>query len=263
MNNAQIAIIKKDIKEIVENKQIFIPMLIVPILFMVIMPLGLLILVNYGDFAAEGLKDLKFINDLPFIKSGYDTTQIIILVALEYIFPSLFMIIPIMNSSIIGASSFVGEKEHKTLETLLYAPISVNELFTAKVVGVFLPAYVLAFIACVLFGIVMNIGGSIYFSKLIFPSIKWFLIIFWLTPAITLGGIVFTVLISAKAKTFQAAQQMSGIIVLPIIFILIGQVNGLFLLSNTIVIGIGLLLFLVDFLLIKRAAKGFSAEKLI
>jgi ABC-type Na+ efflux pump permease subunit len=263
MNNAQKAIIGKDIKEIIGNKEIFIPMIIVPIVFMVIMPLGLLILSNYGDFTAKNLNELKFINDLPFIKGGYSIQQILILVALEYIFPSFFMIIPIMNSSIIGASSFVGEKEHKTLETLLYAPISVNELFTAKVVGVFLPAYISAFVACLLFGIVMNVGGYIYFSRLIFPSIKWFLIIFWLTPAITLGGIIFTVLISAKAKTFQSAQQMSGLIVLPIILILVGQINGLFLLSNKIVIIVGLVLFIIDFILIRKTAKGFSPEKLI
>jgi ABC-type Na+ efflux pump permease subunit len=102
---------------------------------------------------------------------------------LNYVFPVFFLLIPIMTSSIIGASSFVGEKEHKTMESLLYTPISIRELFFAKVVGSAVPAFVITLLSSVMFGIVMNIGGFIYFGNLVFPNFKWLILIFWVSPA--------------------------------------------------------------------------------
>ena len=48
---------------------------------------------------------------------------------LNFILPVFFLIIPIMTASIMAASSFVGEKEKHTLETLLYCPMSVKQIF--------------------------------------------------------------------------------------------------------------------------------------
>jgi ABC-type Na+ efflux pump permease subunit len=48
-----------------------------------------------------------------------------------------------MCSGVIGASSFVGEKEHKTMESLLYTPISMERLLRAKILGVFVPSYII------------------------------------------------------------------------------------------------------------------------
>lgn len=47
------------------------------------------------------------------------------------------MIIPIMASSVMAASSFVGEKEKHTLETLLYSPLSLGRLFQSKILAGF------------------------------------------------------------------------------------------------------------------------------
>ena len=47
--------------------------------------------------------------------------------------PLFFLIVPIMASSVMAASSFVGEKEKHTLETLLYSPLSLRQLFQSKV----------------------------------------------------------------------------------------------------------------------------------
>ena len=37
-----------------------------------------------------------------------------------------------MTASIMAASSFVGEKEKRTLETLLYSPLTVGQIFRAR-----------------------------------------------------------------------------------------------------------------------------------
>ena len=40
-------------------------------------------------------------------------------------------------SSVIAASSFAGEKEKHTLETLLYSPLSLRQLFQSKILAGF------------------------------------------------------------------------------------------------------------------------------
>jgi ABC-type Na+ efflux pump permease subunit len=178
-------------------------------------------------------------------------------------FPPYFLIIPIMCSGIIGASSFVGEKEHKTMETLLYTPISMEQLLKAKILGVFIPSYIITLLSFIAFGIIINIGGFIYFGGLIFPDIKWLIIILWISPVINLLSLTFTVMVSAKSNTFQEAQQVSGLLVLPVLLVLVGQMTGVFILNNFIILIIGAVLLILDYMLIKRISSKFIPEKLI
>lgn len=149
------------------------------------------------------------------------------------------------------------------MESLLYTPITLKELFIAKTVGVAIPAYFITLLSSIVFGIIMNIGGWIYFGRMIFPNLKWILLILWVCPAITLLGLSLMVLISAKAKTFQDAQQMSGLIVLPIVFVLIGQMTGLFLLNEAILFVVGAFLYVLDYVLMRNATRTFVPEKLV
>lgn len=261
MNEAQIAVIRKDIREIVGSKQTMIPMIILPAIFTIILPIGLLFGAQFGLEGVNGMDQLIEIFGDMF--GTYNDSQLLIEIAINYMFPIFFLLIPVMTSSIIGAGSFIGEKERKTMESLLYTPISIKELFIAKVVGVAIPAYAITFVSAVVFGIIMNVGGWIYFGRMIFPNLKWVLLILWVCPAVTLLGLAFMVLVSAKAKTFEEAQQMSGLIIVPIIFFLIGQLTGLFMLNELILLIAGAVLYLVDYVLLKNATKRFVPEKLV
>ncbi len=94
----------------------------------------------------------------------------------------------------------MGEKEHKTLESLLYTPISMEQLLRAKILGVFVPSYMVTLISFIVFGIIFNIGGFFYFGRLIFPDVKWLIIILWISPAINLLSLIFTVMVSSKSE---------------------------------------------------------------
>lgn len=264
MKSSQKALITKDLKELIRNKQVFLPMLIVPILLMIIIPSVVVIPTLFTGTNLNALEDMRaIINRLPKEIQMLKPGQLILKISLEYFFPSFFMMIPLMTSSIIGASSFVGEKEHKTMETLLYCPISIKELFFSKLIGVFILSYSITLLASIFFGIIINIGGILHFSQLIFPNVKWLLILFWLSPAVLCFGLIFMVLISARAETFQGAQQMSGFIILPVVLLIVSQFSGLFLLNNLIVFISGAVFFIVDYLLILKVSKGFIPEKLV
>ncbi|WP_238859698.1 MULTISPECIES: ABC transporter permease subunit [unclassified Clostridium] len=264
MKSNEKALIYKDINELVSSKRVILPMTIVPIILTIIVPLGILIGANFiGSDSSTITKMAPLIRKLPYEYTTYTPAQLLVKVAINFMFPSYFLIIPIMCSAVIGASSFVGEKEHKTLESLLYTPTSMEQLLRAKILGVFVPSYIVTLISFVAIGIIFNIGGFIYFGGLIFPDIKWLIIILWLSPAINLLSLILTVMVSAKSETFQEAQQISGLLVIPVILVLIGQMTGVLLLSNFIMIVAGGVLLILDYALIKRISSKFIPEKLI
>ena len=261
MNSAQKAMIYKDVKEVIGNKMMLLPMLIVPIVFVVIFPV---VIFATAELGAGEMGDLKPMLSLLDSSEVFESdVQMLIYLTINYIFPVFFILIPIMTSSILGASSFVGEKERKTLETLLYTPMSIKELFFSKVVSTFVPAYGVTIVSFIVFGIIVNVGGWRYFESLIFPNAKWIITILLISPAVALLGIIFMVIVSARVSTFQEAQQMSGFIVIPVVMLIVGQTTGLFLLNEVILLTIGVAVAVADYFLIKIATRKFTAEKLI
>ncbi len=264
MNRNEKALIYKDINEITSSRRVIMPMTIVPIVLIVIIPLAILIGASFiGNDSNVFTKMAPLIKKLPSEYTKYTPAQLLIKVTMNFMFPSYFLIIPIMCSGVIGASSFVGEKEHKTLESLLYTPISMEQLLRAKILGVFVPSYIVTLISFIVFGTIFNIGGFIYFGGLIFPDIKWLIIILWISPAINLLSLIFTVMVSAKSETFQEAQQVSGLLVIPVILVLVTQMTGVLLISNLVMFIGGGVLLIIDYILIKRISSKFIPEKLI
>lgn len=260
-NAYQNAIIAKDVREVLTNRQIFLPMILVPLIMIALLPAGLILALRFAPIRPQDIN--QFISYLPFALPYDDVRQNIFHIAVNLYFPPLFLLIPVMASSIIGASSFVSEKEHKTLETLFYTPVSVIEIFRAKVIGTFIPSYIVTLVAFVIFGIIVNIGGFMFFEELVFPNFRWLIVILWLCPAVSLFGLSVIVLISAKVSTYQEAQQLVGMVVLPFIFVLIGQATGLFFLNNLMLILAGLFFYLLDFIVIYRFGKKYNYERLL
>lgn len=261
MKAPQKAMILKDVKEIVGSSQLLLPMIIVPAVMAFILPLALMIGAKYGVTGINGMDYMAKLFSSEY--TNLNNAQLLVEIGLNYMFPVFFLLIPVMAASIIGASSFVGEKERKTMESLLYTPISIRELFIAKVLGTAVPAYAITLASFLIFGIVIDIGGWFYFERLIFPNTKWLILILWVVPAITLLSINFMVMISAKANTFQEAQQMSAFIILPILLLLFGQMTGLFLLSSTVLLAVGAGVYILDYFLMQNATKRFVPEKLV
>jgi ABC-2 type transport system permease protein len=257
------AIAQKDMGVIKGNKQILLPMFIVPLVIGVILPAVLLLVIKSVD--VSGMKNLdsivKMINKLP---SGalHDTllampsvNHQVVYLAVNYFFAPLFLLIPVMSCTMLAANSFVGEKERRTLESLLFAPIDVKSLFVGKVLAALIPTMVLTLGSFVLFGVVADGIGYSMFGELIFPNWNWVVMILWVVPSISLCTILFNVLISARVKGFQEAQQIGGVIVLPVIALVVGQASGLMFLQVSMLLGLGAVLLVISLVLLQRIAK--------
>lgn len=268
MRRIIIAMVKKDLKELFSNNQVIAPILIVPLVLLVFLPTILILSIQFGfdslnslNSSMQNLRTMmeKFPMQLPYSTEK----QNLYYLAVNFMFPPFFLLIPLMCASIMGAASFVGEREHKTMETLLYCPVTVREIFLAKIISSFIPAYCLTLLAAILFGLVINTGSLFILGGLIFPDIKWLVLIFWLSPALTFFALVFIVLTSAKSETFMEAQQTAAFLVIPFIFLLIGQVSGLFFLDVWIIAGGGLFISLLNWPLFRIASSRFIPEKLV
>jgi ABC-type Na+ efflux pump permease subunit len=197
------------------------------------------------------------------IFDGKPLEQAFIIYAAGFMLAPLFLIMPLMFSSVVGADSFVGERERKTMEALLYAPTSDMELFLGKVLAAVLPAIGLSWLTYLVYIIVVNAASFKLFGGIWFPLPAWWPMMLWLTPALAVLGISATVLVSSRVKTFMEAYQLSGSLVVLVLALVFGQISGVLFLGVGTVLVIGLLVWLVDALLIYLSVSNFKRSALI
>ncbi len=258
----QKAIIRKDLREILVNKQILLPIVLVPAIMMVLMPTILFIAAHYADLGNPRVFQDTF-KALPFLHRYPLVSQKIIVMAVTFYLPFLFLLIPIMASSMVGAGCFISEKEHKTLETLLSCPLTIDGLFRAKVYATFVASYGITLLTFVLLTVVVNVGGFWYFGTLIFPTPEWLITVFWLSPGISLFGLIIIVFISATSRSFQESQQVVGFVVVPFILTLVGQAIGLFLVNAIVLVVGGALILALDLVLFRIAKRKLTPDILL
>ena len=261
----------KDIKEATQNKSVWLPILIVPLIFVVLMPVGMILGISSSTTSeANPLNDpdfVMFVERMPQFLSnlieGLDSAQSGIVLLVGYLFAPFFLIMPLMFSTVIASESFAGERERKTIEALLYTPATDTELFLGKVLAALAPALLITWGGFLVYSVVVNVAAYGEMGRIWFPLPSWYPLIFWVSPAISLLGIAVTVLISAKVQTFMGAYQSSGSLVLVVLALLAGQATGVLYLGVLSGILIGLVLFLVDAVLMYYAIRTFNRDKLL
>jgi ABC-2 type transport system permease protein len=273
MNSRNIfTIAKKDWIEVRQNKYALIPMIIVPLIFVVILPLVFTVLIPALGVSAQDAitsdPDLQnMINNMPAAMTRYfdlgDPVASMIIFMLGFLFAPMFLIMPLMFSTIIASESFAGERERKTIEALLYTPASDADLLLGKVSAAAIPALVGTWLSFVLYALILNIAPYAYMQRIWFPLPTWWLLIFWITPALVVLSIAFTVLISARVQNFLGTYQTSGLVVLLAVALFAGQITGVLYLSMAAEMIIGLVVWVVAGILAFYAVKTFNRKALL
>ncbi len=263
------AIAHKDLREASANKAVWIPMLVVPLIFVIIMPLAMILIPRqFGAASLTNDPDMAQLLEMlgPQMGqtlAGMTAEQSIIVIMLGYLFAPMFLIIPLMFSTTIACESFAGEKERKTIEALLYSPATDAELLFGKIMAGLVPAVLIAWLSFAGYILVLNVAAWPVFGRVWFPLPHWWPMIFWMTPALALLGVAITVLISKKVKTFMGAYQTSTSSVLLVLALIVGQAFGVFMLSVPLGLVLGLLIFIADAVLLYLAAKTFNRKALL
>lgn len=271
MNRRNIwAIAIKDLKEVFSNRMVWAPVIIVPLIFVLFLPLLLLIVPTKLPQSQMNIPEdflPRLLGQVPAglaeILASLPPAQQISLLMVGTIFAPMLLTIPLMIASVIGANSFAGEKERKTLEALLYTPASDSDLLIGKMLAAVLPSVLLAWASFVLYAVVVNAASWPIVGRIWFPTPAWWPLMLWVTPAIAVLGLGFTVLISSKVNTFMEANQLSGLSVLLVVGLVVSQVTGVLYLGVGLTLLLGALIWIVDAILIAVAVKTFSRSALI
>jgi ABC-type Na+ efflux pump permease subunit len=261
----------KDLKEVRQNRAAWAPAIVIPLLFVVVMPLAIILIPRLFEIPPEtlntggGLDALR--NRLPAAAArelaGLDTMQTWVVLMTGFMLAPLFLILPLMFSSIVGAESFVGEKERKTLETLLYSPASDTELFLGKVAASIVPAVALAWVSFLVYAVVVNVAAWPVMGRVWFPLPSWWVLMLWVTPAVAGLGMAAAVLISARVNTYMEAYQLTGALSLFVVALVAGQASGVLFLSVGVAVVVGLLVWLLDAALLWLGVRTFSRSELL
>lgn len=261
MNTQMAAIIKKDMQSITSNKRMFATLLIVPIVLTIFLP-SVFILTFYF-VPEEGKELLQLLETLPLPLQGGSSLRNMILLMLNFILPGFFLMIPIMASSVMSAASFVGEKEKRTLETLLYCPLSLKQIFRSKVTASFLISMVVSGISFTAMFVVVEALSYTITGGFVLPDVKWLFILFLVAPAISLIAITLIVRMSAKAQSVEDAQQGAVFLLIPVLLLLIGQFTGILLISTWLLLSIGVLCAFAAVILLNKSMSHFQYEALL
>lgn len=263
------AIALKDIRGITANLQVWLPMLLVPLILGVVLPTIYMIAVtHFGPEAADMEEMLVWLDRIPPspLKDSLDAmsnvSQRISYLVANYMLAPFFLMIPLMASSVVAADSLAGEKERGTLESLLFAPMDMLSLFTGKVLAAFLPSMGLSLATFLISTVTVNLTGWRLFGRIFFPALNWLPLMLLVIPMVSLLAIFLTVFISARVATFQAAYQMGGLLVLPALLLLVGQASGLLLLGPGLLTAVGIGLALINLALLWLIVRGLDRNRL-
>jgi hypothetical protein len=91
----------------------------------------------------------------------------------------------------------------------------------------------------------------------------WLVLILWVVPALAGLGVGVMVLASSRAQGFQDANQLGGIVVLPMVALFYLQIAGVMYFNVTVVILMGLVIWLLTGLLIWFGSRIFHRNRLL
>ena len=171
--------------------------------------------------------------------------------------------IPIMTASIMAGSSFVGEKERHTLETLLYCPITLRQIFRAKVLAAFFLSMAVSLGSFLVMCLVLETEAVLLLGSLLPPGANWLVTLFLLAPAVSLVAVTLIVRGSAKAKSVEESQQRAMFLVIPVVLLIVGQFSGAMLLNVWILLALAAVCALLAVLLFHRALRRFTYERVL
>ncbi|WP_103063115.1 ABC transporter permease subunit [Actinomyces qiguomingii] len=241
------ALIRNEWRRALRDVNALVPVVLFPVLFNVLLPgLAVGLVANSGD-AVKQLHGMEaFLERVgAAVAPGSGTQEIIITAITMYVFAPMFLLIPMVVATASASAAFVGERERRTLDGLLYGPASIREIFLAKTLASTIPAVVVTWIVFVVFTAIVNVAGWPVMGSVFFPDLTWVVAVAALIPLLAFVIVGSIVAISNRARSVQSAQGVVVFFFLPLVASIISQATGAILLNHTFVAFTGVALALL------------------
>ena len=136
-----------------------------------------------------------------------------------------FLLMPAYIPLSIATFSIIGEKQARSLEPVLAAPIRTSELLAGKAVAALVPGVLAGWMTYAIFVVLASLlYGPALFGVVTDPS--WLAGVFLLGPAVGLSSVVAGVIVSARVNDPRVAQQIGGVVIVPVIALVLLQATG-------------------------------------
>jgi ABC-2 type transport system permease protein len=178
-------------------------------------------------------------------------------------FSILFLLLPLIIPSVIAAYSVVGEKTNKTLEPLLATPLRTWELLLGKSLAALIPAVGITWLCGLIFiaGMARIAVSSRVLAAIISPG--WLVLFGLCTPLLALIAIAAMVMVSSRVSDPRTAQQLTGVVIIPVMLFFFGQLSGVLVLNPALALGVAGVLVVFAALAIWLATRMFQREAIL
>ena len=252
-----VKIFKKEIKEVIKNRSIWLPVLIITVIFSLAFPIALTLSV---DILLEDPGALEFIEKI-FPGQG-NPQELFISFAIKQLIIFL-LLIPAMLPSLIAPASIIMEKDSRTLEPLLATPIKTHELLLGKTLTSIIPSFIISTTSFLILVLTIDITAYIKLGIIPLPTVEWIIVAFIVSPTISFIITMLSVIISSRSTDIRSAQGIGSVVIFPIYAIIGFQIGGFFLLNKTYLLIGCLVLIIICPMLLKLGIKIFDRENIL
>ncbi len=251
-------IVDKEWAEVFKNRIVLFTVVLLPVIFTI---LPLVVLYSTHSTGSGGST-----TDVPATFAlacgnlkGMDCLQVYMINE----FLILFMIMPIAIPVAIAAYSIVGEKATRSLEPLLATPISTEELLAGKSLAAAIPAILATWVCFAVFLLLSPLTGisAAVLHYLLGPT--WILAVVLLGPLMAVMAVNFAVIVSSRVNDPRAAEQISMVIIVPVLAVMFAQIAGILVINVTLVLVSALVLAALDLILVYFGARMFQRETIL
>lgn len=127
-----------------------------------------------------------------------------------------FMIAVTTLPTAIASYSLVGEKVERSLEPMLATPVSVGSVLLGKTIAAVVPTLVAVWSACAVFMVLADRAATPVLGYRYFPQPSTWVQLFVLMPVVALLTVNIDIVVSSRVADVRSAQQIAGLVVLPV-----------------------------------------------
>ena len=250
-------ILRREWSETVRNRLLMSTILIPPIL-LTVAPLGLASLVGSRTLPPE------FVHQILAQRpewSSFTPDELAGAFAVQQ-FLVFFLLMPAYIPLSIATFSIIGEKQARSLEPVLAAPIRTSELLAGKAIASLVPGVAAGWATYIVFvALASFVYGPALFGVVTDPA--WLAGVFLLGPAVGLASVVAGVIVSARVNDPRAAQQIGGVVIVPIIALVIAQASGTVLVGLSGYVLLSLAVLIVALVGLRIGVRLFDREAIL
>ncbi len=262
MNTKKIkTIVRKEWAEVFKNRMVLFTVAFMPL---IMTALPLIIIYSTGNNGAGNSLN----SDVPSEMVGAMCTEGLtsaecFQVFMVSEFMMLFMILPMVIPGTIAAYSIVGEKTTRSLEPLLATPITTAELLIGKCLAAVIPAVIATYGAFTIFaaGSWIMVRNKLLLAALL--DVRWLIAIVIVGPLLAILEVTFALMVSSRVNDPRVAEQVSMVIILPILAGFFGQMAGWFILDRQLILIVAVVMVVLDALMVYLATQFFQREAIL